>query len=291
MAPLLPSVYDLDRFTQVARLAAAMDRRLEFCDRRSLSIAFMQAARDGLLPDGRESVVQVYADRRGNGLARASYQRMLAGWLKLLHACPDVHLVDAQAVYAGDDFVVDHDPTLPIHHRPNVKSERGAVTHYWAQARLANGLYLKEVLTDADLEQIRLHAPAPDSPAYLTWRTEMGRRSAVKRLAKRLPTWRDPEASPLPLTEASSEPRVVNNPETLFALESDAFLGLNDCEDLDHLKSVWLQITAEYSNQRTEPSGALIARYQARLLELDGEKKGDSSDLPPGTSRPTAGPL
>jgi phage RecT family recombinase len=271
LAALLPVDIAPARFIQVTKLAAAMQPRLQLCDRRSLSIALMQAARDQLLPDGNEALIQVY-NRKGNAPPQASYQRMVGGWMKLLTQCPGVDGVDAQCVHEGDDIAVTFDPKQPIDHRVNAKCDRGPIVSYWAQARLATGFYVKELLAEAQLEVIRQHAPAPDSPAWRDWRDQMGLKAALKRLAKRLPRWRDPAAAPIPSPARTSviRPREF---EELHGLESDALLAINEAEDADALQAIWLQVVSEYVNRGSEPTSAIKERYQARASAMtrDGE--------------------
>jgi phage RecT family recombinase len=285
LAALLPADITPMRFVQAAKLAAAMQPRLQLCDRRSLSIAFMQAARDQLLPDGHESLIMVYS-RKGNAPPQASYQRMVGGWMKLLSLCPGVDGVDAQCVHEADEIVVAFDPKQAIDHRVNAKRDRGPIVSFWAQARLATGFYVKELLSDAQLETIRQHSPAPDSPAWRDWRDQMGLKSVLKRLAKRLPRWREP-AAPLPLPSRTQGDRVESvNPEALFALESDTLLAIDESEDAESLQATWMQVVGEFANRGVEPTPALRARHQSRALELQpgsgaSERASDSTGLSP----------
>jgi hypothetical protein len=219
------------------------------------------------MPDGYEALIQVY-NRKGNAPPQASYQRMVGGWIKLLSQCPGVDGVDAQCVHEADDIAVNFDPMLPIDHRVNAKRDRGPIMSYWAQARLASGFHVKELLADTQLETIRQHSPAPDSPAWRDWRDQMGLKAALKRLAKRLPRWRDPSTTPLPPPQTISERRELRNPGELFVLESDALLAINEAESAAALQTSWLQVAMEFANRSTEPPGSLVARYQSRLLDL-----------------------
>jgi len=277
LAAILPADISAAKFVQMAKLAAAMQPRLQLCDRRSLSIALMQCARDQLLPDGYEALIQVY-NRKGNAPPQASYQRMVGGWIKLLSQCPGVDGVDAQCVHEADEIAVTFDPKQSIDHRVNAKRDRGTIVSYWAQARLATGFFVKELLAESQLETIRQHSPAPDSPAWRDWRDQMGLKAALKRLAKRLPRWRDPATAPLPLPpRTAGDRREPANPEALFALESEALLAITEAEDADALQATWLQVVGEYANRSADPSAALLTRYQARALELQ------QADEPAGT--------
>jgi recombinational DNA repair protein RecT len=193
---------------------------------------------------------------------------MVGGWIKLLSQCPGVDGVDAQCVHEADTISVTFDPKQPIDHSANAKLDRGPIVSYWAQARLATGFYVKELMSDRQLEMIRQHSPAPDSPAWRDWRDQMGLKAALKRLAKRLPRWRDPIANAVSLPSLpTDDERAYRDPEVLTSLESDALIAIAETGSAEELQQTWVQIVSEFANRGAEPPAAVFARFKSRSID------------------------
>jgi hypothetical protein len=104
--------------------------------------------------------------------------------------------LQAREVCEGDDFDVFYDPELTLRHRPKFGADRGRVTHVYCVAKLTSGDRLIEVLTAEEVEGIHQRSEgaiaakkwnkAESGPWATDW-LEMGKKTALRRMCKRLP--------------------------------------------------------------------------------------------------------
>lgn len=109
------------------------------------------------------------------------------GLIVLMIRSGHVRDVQAQAVYAKDHFRLVQGMTPRLEHEPHIGTDRGAVVGYYAIAWLRHGYPTFEYMSDAEVEKIRAKAQSGNSPAWRDNRAEMGKKTVVRRLAKRMP--------------------------------------------------------------------------------------------------------
>jgi phage RecT family recombinase len=186
-----------ERFLSVTLSAlAANSDILERCTPLSIFEAIREAASLGLEPAGYagEAAIIRYGDQ-------AKLSVMWRGFLKRIRNSGEVSAVDTQTVYLRDPvFELEFGTQPNIRHVPllfgetdaegNLLSDRGAIRGFYAWAKLTNGERLIEWMPDVEVRQVRANSPAvrrgQPSP-WDNWYTEMGRKSVLRRLAKRLP--------------------------------------------------------------------------------------------------------
>jgi recombination protein RecT len=189
------SKQNVDAFVRVVLNAVNANPDLLGADRRSLLTACTRAAQDGLVPDGREAVLNVRSTKvkrggRDEWVKLVIYEPMVAGYVKNLYEHPDVALVDAAAVFANDHFrfVRGDDPRLE--HEPNLTDDPGPLVAAYLVVRLKNGQIKREVMPKRDIEKARAasssNTEGPSSP-WVKWPDQMAIKSVIKRGAKQLP--------------------------------------------------------------------------------------------------------
>lgn len=186
---------NVDAFVRVVLNAVNQNPDLLGADRRSLLTACTRAAQDGLVPDGREAVLNVRNTkvRRGGReewVKLVVYEPMVAGYIKNLYEHPDVALVDAAAVFANDHFkfVRGDDPRLE--HEPNLTDDPGELVAAYLVVRLKNGQIKREVMPKRDIEKARAASSANTEGAsspWMKWPDQMAIKSVIKRGSKQLP--------------------------------------------------------------------------------------------------------
>lgn len=175
-----------ERFTRVATTAILNDPKLMEADRTSLYSACMRAAQDGLLPDGREAALVVFSGKNGK---IAQYMPMLAGILKKVRNSGELVSLTSNVVYSGDefDYWVDEEGEH-LTHKPNMLApDRGKPIGVYALAKTKDGGVYVEVMSIAQVEQVRSSSRAKDSGPWVSWWDEMARKTVIRRLSKRLP--------------------------------------------------------------------------------------------------------
>lgn len=186
----LPAHMPPERFGRVLLTAVQNNPDLLNADRQALWNACMKAAQDGLLPDGREGAIVIYKTKTESGgyERRAQWMPMVYGLLKKIRNSGQLAMITARVVYAGDTYRywLDEDGEHIIY-EPSETQDRQIVRLVFAAARTKDGELLVEPLTPIDIEKIRNVSRAKDKGPWVDWWDEMAKKSAIRRLAKRLP--------------------------------------------------------------------------------------------------------
>lgn len=193
-AAALPAHIPAERFVRVILTAVNKNPALLFADRASLFSSAMMAAADGLLCDGREAALVIYRtkkkDDQGNErwIDAVQYMPMVAGILKKVRNSGELSTIVAKVVYGGDHFRnwID-DQGEHLEYEAGEDQNRDVVRNAFAMAKLKDGAVEVEVLKPADIEKIRSVSRAKDKGPWVDWWEEMAKKSAIRRLSKRLP--------------------------------------------------------------------------------------------------------
>jgi recombination protein RecT len=191
-AASLPKHIPADRFIAVAQTALINAPHLAGLDRQSLYQAFMQAAQDGLMPDGREAAIIPFA-------GKAKYSPMVGGICKKIRNSGEIASVDAQSVYAADQYDAWVDERGPHFKHVRARGDRGEYILTYAYAIGKDGTTFFEEIeaeTMAAIKKQALSKLPPDKQKNSPWNSpfedEMRRKSGLRRLGKyRLPNSSD----------------------------------------------------------------------------------------------------
>ena len=190
----LPKHIPQERFARVIMTAVQRNPDLLKADRQSLWNSAMQAAADGLLPDGREGALVVYntkdgKDDRGRDvwIKKVQWLPMIAGIRKKVRNSGAITDWTAQVVHANDEFEYELGDDPFIKHKPLLDGDRGPVIAAYSVATLKGGEKSREVMTRTELDKVKGASKSPDSGPWKTWFEEMCRKSVAKRHAKVLP--------------------------------------------------------------------------------------------------------
>ncbi len=193
----LPKDIDADRFIRTVVTAVQMNPKLLDADRRSLFGACMKAAQDGLMPDGREAVLNIYSTKvKGPGgdywADMVQFLPMVRGLLKAMRNSGEVASVDAAAVYERDHFKFVRGDDPRIEHEPFLGADDpGQVIAAYVIVKLRNGETHREVMSKRDIEKVREASKAPNGPGWSKWYDQFAIKSVVKRAYKLLPSSSD----------------------------------------------------------------------------------------------------
>lgn len=189
---ILPSSISVDHFVGVCKTAVLNNPDLAHADRRTFFTACMAAATDGLFPDGKEAVLNVYKTKeKRNGreewIQRVQYLPMAAGMIKKLYASGEVTFVDAAAVYENDHFDYERGDNQRLVHKPTMVDEPGPIIAAYAVIKLKNGEVKREVMPKRDIEKVRAASKSPNGPGWTKWPDQFAIKSVLKRAYKQLP--------------------------------------------------------------------------------------------------------
>lgn len=191
----LPKGVDVDRFIRTAVTTINLNPKLLSCTPVSLYAAIMLAAKDGLLPDGKEAVIQPYRvnvakrGERDRWEEQAQYMPMVRGLIQVMYRTGDVSMVDGVAVYEKDLFEYERGDCPRIIHKPYMGMDApGQVIAAYCVIKLRNGEVKREVMTMRDIEKVRQASKAKDGPGWKNWYDQFAIKAVIKRAAKQLPT-------------------------------------------------------------------------------------------------------
>lgn len=238
----LPAHIPAERFARVVMTAIQNTPDLVLADRRSLWNAAMRAAQDGLLPDGREGAIVTYntkvkVEGKDVWIKKAQWMPMVFGIMKKARNSGDIASITARVVYEGDKFRywIDDDGEH-VMYEPSDTPNSDVVRRVFAMAKTKAGEILVEPMTPAEVEKIRAVSRAKDNGPWVEWWGEMAKKSAIRRLAKRLPMSsdlddlirRDDDLYDLEGSRAEAE---QSRPRSLVS-RLDALAGVSSAADL-----------------------------------------------------------
>lgn len=181
----LPPHVSPERFVRICQTAVRTTPKLAACDRTSLYASFLQCAQTGLLPNGQEAVILPYG-------STAKFMPMIGGITKLARNSGEIKTINAQVVYKNDEY--EHwidEQGEHFKHRP-ARGDRGEPILTYAVAMTKDGGVFFEEIDALQMAAIEKMSRASDSPWKGPFRTEMMRKSAIRRLLKyRVPSSTD----------------------------------------------------------------------------------------------------
>lgn len=189
----LPKHLTADRLCRIVMTAVQTTPKLLECDRRSFFAAVMSCAQLGLEPDG--VLGQAYLIPFGNKV------QLIVGYkglISLARNSGDVVSIAAHEVCRNDHFKYVFGLEEKLEHIP-ATGERGEITHFYAVAQFKGGGHHFDVMTREEVETIRDSSSGyktairfakagqdPQTPWVQNF-VEMGKKSAIRRIAKYLP--------------------------------------------------------------------------------------------------------
>lgn len=182
----LPSVITPERFTRIVLSALSTNPKLAQTTPQSFLGAMMTAAQLGLEPN--TPLGQAYLiPFKNHGVLECQFQLGYKGLIDLAYRSGEVSVIQAQVVYANDDFSYSFGLNPELKHIP-AKSDRGEAIAVYAMFRTKDGGYGFEVM---GMDDVRAHA-RKFSKAYGNgpWQTnfeEMAKKTVLKRVLKYAP--------------------------------------------------------------------------------------------------------
>ena len=202
---LIP-VESFNKFRTFIASASLDNPELNNATHASITRAFIDCANIGLMPDGQEATIVTRKDNKTNTIV-ATFQPMVKGVVRVINKSPEIKSFHVKAVYEGDDFQMWSDETgdhFKLNPAFGVDRSDKSITLFYASAVLANGTVIIEVMTRAQVDKHMACAKQPY--IWKAWYSEMGIKTIIHRILKRLP---------------------VSNPEIVQGLEHSLDLDLN----------------------------------------------------------------
>lgn len=195
LALAVPSHLKVDRLLRVAMTSIQKNPKLLDATPTSLIGAVMECAQLGLEPDGLlgHAYLVPFKNKKSDGqwVTEVTLIPGYKGLYKLVRNSGELSTVTAEVVYRQDQFTVVKglDPKLehvPAEDVQEVSNED--IRAFYAVARLKDGGVQFVLLWKWQVDAIRSRSKAKDSGPWVTDYVEMGKKTALRQLAKLLPT-------------------------------------------------------------------------------------------------------
>lgn len=184
-AKALPPQITSAKFVRVATTAIRNNPKLVDCNKASLYSAFHKCAATGLIPDGREAAIVPFGDT-------AQFMPMIAGITKLARNSGEIKTINAQIVYKNDSYEHWIDEKGEHFKHVPARGDRGEILLVYAMCQTKDEGVFFEELSLADLKAIESMSRQKNGPWNGPFKTEMMRKSAIRRLLKyRVPSSTD----------------------------------------------------------------------------------------------------
>lgn len=178
----LPSVITPERFTRMVFTALSSTPKLQQCTPQSFLGAMMQAAQLGLEPN--TPIGQAYLIPYGNS---CQFQLGYKGLLDLAYRSGEIKDIQAHEVHENDEFEYELGLEPKLKHIP-AKSNRGAVTMYYAVWHTKTGGYGFEVMSYEDvLEFAQKKSKSFHNGPWQTDFDSMAKKTVLKQALKYAP--------------------------------------------------------------------------------------------------------
>ncbi|MGD9882315.1 MAG: recombinase RecT [Reyranella sp.] len=187
----LPPDIPPDRFTRVVITAINMRPELLDADRQSLYTSCLRAAQDGLLPDGREGVLNIYntnvgTKERPQWVKKVQWMPMVEGVIKqMAKAGISVY---AATVHAHDKIRMwNDDRGQHIEHEPAMfTTDSGPMIGVYARGVDRNGNVQIEAMNIDEINQARKASKNANGAIFEQWPDRMAQKTVLHRLRKRM---------------------------------------------------------------------------------------------------------
>lgn len=186
IAKALPSVLTPERFTRITLSALSTNAKLAQTTPKSFLGAMMTSAQLGMEPN--TPLGQAYLiPYKNHGVLECQFQLGYKGLIDLAYRSGQVSTIQAQTVYANDEFEYELGLEPKLRHVP-AKTNRGEPIFFYAVFRTKDGGYGYEVMS---IDDVRAHAKKySKSYGNGPWQTnfeEMAKKTVLKKALKYAP--------------------------------------------------------------------------------------------------------
>lgn len=184
----LPAVITPERFTRMALSAINNNPKLAECSPMSFLAALMNAAQLGLEPN--TPLGQAYLlPFQNKGSLQCEFILGYKGLINLAYRNEQLQTIQAQCVYANDEFEYELGLNAKLFHKPALE-ERGEMVAVYALFKLQNGGYGFEVMSKQDIDSYAQKYSKAINSSFSPWKsayTEMAMKTVIKRVLRYAP--------------------------------------------------------------------------------------------------------
>lgn len=186
---VLPSVISPEQFLRLALNALQNTPHLMECTMPSFYGAIMQCAQLGLKPNvNGEAYLIPFKNNKKGGVYECQFIVGYKGLMILARRSGEVANIDAQTVYANDEFDLAYGFEPVLVHKPYLKGDRGEPVGFYATVLLKDGGKSAHYMTVADAQRYgKRYSKAYNNSPWVTDFEAMAKKSCLRQVLKYAP--------------------------------------------------------------------------------------------------------
>ena len=186
---VLPSVISPQQFLRLALNALQNTPHLMECTMPSFYGAIMQCAQLGLKPNvNGEAYLIPFKNSKKGGVYECQFIVGYKGLMILARRSGEVANIDAQTVYANDEFDLAYGFEPVLVHKPYLKGDRGEPVGFYATVLLKDGGKSAHYMTVADAQRYgKRYSKAYNNSPWVTDFEAMAKKSCLRQVLKYAP--------------------------------------------------------------------------------------------------------
>tara|TARA_R100001463_G_scaffold10301_11_gene30250 strand:+ start:7375 stop:8118 length:744 start_codon:yes stop_codon:yes gene_type:complete len=174
-AAALPAHLSPERFARVAITAITRTPKLQQCTQESFFKCLLDLSAMGIEPDGRRAHILPYGKE-------ATLIIDYKGLVELVRRSGDVVKIHADVVRQNDTFT--HNMGEVTEHTYDLTGDRGDIIAAYSQVTLKDGSIQSEIMSKAEIDEIRDKSRAGKSGPWVSSYGEMAKKTVFRRLTK-----------------------------------------------------------------------------------------------------------
>ena len=184
----LPKGFNFDRMCRTLINAISTTPQLAQCTPASLFLSSVRAFSLGLEPNGAlaEAYLVPYWNSK-KACNEAQFMPSYRGLQNLARRSGEIVELFSKTVKENDIFEVEEGTERKIVHKPNYTQDRGKLLCVYAVFKTKDGNVDFEVMSIAEIDEIRARSKASTSGPWVTDYEEMAKKTVMRRLLKRAP--------------------------------------------------------------------------------------------------------
>lgn len=187
---VMPKHMNPERLYQLSVSAINQTPKLAECTPSSLLSCVMKCSALGLEPSAVDGLGRAYILPFYNkGHMEATFILGYKGMIDLARNSGQILTIEAHPVYKGDEFDYRFGLNSDLTHVPHESCEKTPdnLTHVYAIARFKDGGYQFDVMTKAEVDNIRKHSKAGKNGPWVDWYEAMALKTVVRKASKLWP--------------------------------------------------------------------------------------------------------
>lgn len=191
IAAVMPKHMNPDRMFQLAISCYNQTPKLNQCSPETVLSCLMKCSALGMEPSAVDGLGRAYIlpfFNKKSGKMEATLILGYKGMIDLARRSGEIKDISARVVHAGDEFEYEYGLTECLRHVPSTDPIDGRqMTHVYMVAHFKDGGHYIDVMSKAEVDDIRKRSKSPNSGPWVTDYEAMARKTVIRRAFPYLP--------------------------------------------------------------------------------------------------------